>query len=136
MGEGVTFVRARAFWDHPNIIEVICHANVEKIEECAFYNCPSLRRVIMLGVKLVEAYAFWQCEALTVVECDKLEIIGVWAFSRCHILTSINLPSARIVRSAFAHCAALTCVKFGNTLERIVKGHSVTAILLSESPSH
>lgn len=33
MGEDVTFVRAQAFERHPNIIEVVCHDNVEKIEE-------------------------------------------------------------------------------------------------------
>ena len=119
VGEGVTFVRARAFCDHPNIVEVFCHDKVEKIEDMAFYGCPNLRQVIMPGVKEVEEMAFQYCPALRDVECGMLEIIGQFAFSRCHKLTSINLPSARIVGSAFAHCAALTCVKFGNTLERM-----------------
>ena len=49
VAEDVTFVRARAFWHHPNIVEVICHENVEKIEVEAFEDCPSLKRVIMPG---------------------------------------------------------------------------------------
>ena len=50
----VRVVRRYAFFRHPNIvIEVICHEDVETIEADAFCNCPSLKRVIMPGVKLV-----------------------------------------------------------------------------------
>ena len=59
--EDVTVIIARAFWGHPNIVEVICHNKVEKIEREAFNECPRLRRVIMPGVKLVEAEAFYEC---------------------------------------------------------------------------
>ena len=34
--EFTTVVRMRAFYKHPNIIEVICHDKVGKIEEKAF----------------------------------------------------------------------------------------------------
>ena len=40
---GCLFVRARAFFQQRNIVEVICHENVEKIEAEAFQNCPKLR---------------------------------------------------------------------------------------------
>eukprot|EP00573_Skeletonema_grethae_P001940 CAMPEP_0201689684 /NCGR_PEP_ID=MMETSP0578-20130828/3240_1 /ASSEMBLY_ACC=CAM_ASM_000663 /TAXON_ID=267565 /ORGANISM="Skeletonema grethea, Strain CCMP 1804" /LENGTH=78 /DNA_ID=CAMNT_0048174405 /DNA_START=42 /DNA_END=274 /DNA_ORIENTATION=- len=49
----VKTIRGRAFQWHQNIVEVICHDKVEKIEEEAFSGCPSLRRVIMRGVKIV-----------------------------------------------------------------------------------
>ena len=98
VGEDFTFIRVGAFANHPNIVEVICHDNVEKIEKRAFYGCRSLRRVIMPGVKIVEWYAFLGCEALTDVECDKLEIIGEGAFFRCKSLRTINLLNARIVK--------------------------------------
>eukprot|EP00573_Skeletonema_grethae_P009625 CAMPEP_0201692940 /NCGR_PEP_ID=MMETSP0578-20130828/5700_1 /ASSEMBLY_ACC=CAM_ASM_000663 /TAXON_ID=267565 /ORGANISM="Skeletonema grethea, Strain CCMP 1804" /LENGTH=318 /DNA_ID=CAMNT_0048178397 /DNA_START=24 /DNA_END=980 /DNA_ORIENTATION=- len=112
-------IRARTFYNHPNIIEVVCHDEVEKIEEYAFCRCPSLRRVIMRGVKIVEGRAFDGCLALTDVECGKLEIIGVSAFCCCISLRSINLPSVRIVGyRAFGGCRALTAAKFGNELER------------------
>ena len=107
-----------AFRNHPNIVEVICDEDVEKIEQLAFYLCRSLRRVVMRGVKFVEQKAFWGCFALTEVECDKLEIIGNGAFVCCDSLRMINLPSARIVKSqVFAGCRVLTDVKFGNKLE-------------------
>jgi len=118
--ESVTVIRARAFRMHRNIVEVICHDNVEKMKESAFYKCRSLKRVIMPGVTIVEADAFWCCEALTDVECGKLEIIRKGAFAACLSLRSINLPSARIVEeNAFDYCEALTDVKFGCKLERI-----------------
>ena len=70
VAEDVTFVRARAFAMHPNIVEVICHDNVEKIEVEAFEDCSSLKRVIMPGVIEVERYAFYSSAALTDVECN------------------------------------------------------------------
>ena len=115
-----TLVRAHAFLRHPNIVEVICHDKVKRIEECAFFECPRLRRVIMPGVKIIEEDAFFDCGALTDVECDKLEIIKEGAFKECESLRSINLPSAKIVEQfAFSRCKALTDVKFGSKLERI-----------------
>ena len=114
-----TFVRGRAFWKHPNIIEVICHHRVEKIEEWAFYYCPNLRRVIMPGVKIFEYGAFCNCKALTDVECGKLEVMKERALFGCKSSRGVNLPSARIVEyAAFDGCSALTDVKFGSKLER------------------
>ena len=109
-----------AFREHENIVEVVCHGDVEKIEQMAFYYCPNLRRVIMPGVKIVERGAFLCCHALTDVECGKLEMIGASAFCQCRSLRSINLLSVRIVeRHAFENCRELVHVKFGNKMERI-----------------
>ena len=120
VGEDVTFVRERAFRNHPNIVEVICHEKVEKIEFWAFDCCPNLRRVIMPGVKIVGESAFEGCRALTDMKFDKLEIIEIEAFCSCYSLMSINLPTARIVEgAAFQYCTALTDVKFGSKLEII-----------------
>ncbi len=120
VAESCTFVRAWAFYEHPNIVEIICHKGVKKIESWAFQSCPNLRRVIMPGVKIVEQQAFDDCRALTDVECGKLEIIGEDAFSDCESLRNINLPSVRIVAYyAFNGCKALTDAKFSSKLERI-----------------
>eukprot|EP00984_Skeletonema_dohrnii_P007985 scaffold2944_cov155-Skeletonema_dohrnii-CCMP3373.AAC.2 len=103
------FVRARivpanAFEDHPSIVEVICHEDVEKIEQNAFEGCPNLRRVIMPGVKVLERGAFIE-----------------WAFGGCEYLTSIDLPSVRVIEKyAFDGCKwNLVYVKFGYNLEKI-----------------
>ena len=120
VAEGVTFVRANAFDQHPNIIELICHDKVGKIEIRAFRGCPRLRMVIMPNVKVIEEGAFCGCRALSHVECGMLEMIGQQAFCDCQSLESINLPSARIVECwAFCQCFALTNVKFGNKLESL-----------------
>eukprot|EP00956_Cyclotella_meneghiniana_P021841 scaffold40426_cov21-Cyclotella_meneghiniana.AAC.1 len=97
VANNVTFVRPRAFYRHPNIVEVICHEFVEEIGACAFARCPSLRLVIIRGVKIAERRAFYNCRALTVAMCGKLELIGEGAFSGCKSLRSINLPSVRVV---------------------------------------
>jgi hypothetical protein len=114
-----TFVHREAFSNHPNIVEVIFHEGVERIERAAFGCCPNLRRVIMPGVKIVERWAFDSCKALTDVECGKLEVIEEMAFIACESLGSINLRSAITVEEgAFGRCRALTDVKFGSKLQR------------------
>ena len=120
VAEDCTFVHAGAFRRHPSVIEVICHENVELVEEYAFNKCHSLRRVIMPGVKIVEGCAFEDCEALVDVECGKLEIIEGSVFHGCSSLRSINLPSARIVgEHAFSDCSSVTEAHFGRNLETI-----------------
>ena len=120
IAKDLKFVPAQAFRNHPNIVEVICHDGVEKIEQWAFRNCLTLLRVIMPGVKEVEKEAFYFCEALTCIECGKLEIIGESGFGYCKSLSSIDLPSIRIVeRYAFDDCRHLTNVNFGKDLESI-----------------
>ena len=118
-----TFVRANSFRGHRNIVELVCHVYVEKIERHAFNNCPSLRRVIMPGVKIVEPGAFNRCTALTDVQCGMLKIVAYEAFRHCESLGSINLPSAtNVEQEAFDGCRALTDAKFGRCLERIESG--------------
>ena len=113
------YIPQGAFYEHPNIIEAICHDRIEKIEDGAFASCPSLRRVIMPGVKIVERAVFIQCTALEDVECNMLEVIKHGAFARCYSLRSINLPSARIIEQQALAVTALTDVTFGNNLERL-----------------
>ena len=120
IAKALKFVPRRAFKEHPNIEEVICHDGVVKIEEAAFSRCPRLRRVIMPGVKEVENYAFNECESLTHIECGKLERIRAGVFRCCESLRSIDLPSIKIVeRFVFHGCADLTSVNFGKVLVSI-----------------
>ena len=121
--KALKFVPARAFEDHPNIQEVICHDGVVKIESGAFRNCPSLQRLIMPEVKVIEERAFNVCTALTYVECGKLVRIGAGAFSNCRSLSSIDLPSIKIVENwAFDECTNLINAKFGKDLESFGEG--------------
>ena len=89
--ESVTVILRRAFYEHPNIVELICHDRVEKIEAGAFSGCVKLMRVVMPGVKVVDRYeTFSGCSALTDVECGKLEIIGELTFGYCESLRRIS----------------------------------------------
>ena len=109
-------VPAGSFAGHPNIQEVVCHDGVLKIEQEAFYNCISLRRVIMPGVKEVEREAFCSCWLLNYIEWPKLEIIHEWAFGGCS-LSGIDLPSIiEIGHQAFDGCTNVTSVKLGEDL--------------------
>eukprot|EP00984_Skeletonema_dohrnii_P006907 scaffold2462_cov120-Skeletonema_dohrnii-CCMP3373.AAC.12 len=122
--ESLIAIPRHAFEDNNrNITEVICDVGVETIEGEALYECESLRRLIMPGVRVVKDQAFEECEALTDVACGKLEIIGWAAFGSCYSLRSINLPSIKIIKGyAFGWCEALADITFGNELERIEKG--------------
>ncbi len=123
------FVHARvipglAFAYHPNIVEVVCHEDIEKIKIYTFSGCTSWRRVIMPGVEVVEDGAFGSCRALTHVECGKLEIIRYAAFLNCKSLRSIDLTSAAVVeRRAFCGCEDLRDAKFSSKLE-IIEGEA------------
>ena len=116
----VTKIPDGLFYEHPNIIELICHDGVIKIEYEAFKGCPRLKRVIMNSVEDVEDEAFDCCRALEYVECANLDFIGRFAFNGCTALSSINLPSANTVSiCAFSECPGLVDAKFGRKLKGI-----------------
>ncbi len=118
--KALKFVPRRAFFMHPNIQELICHDGVEMIGREAFCFCPSLRRVLMPGVKEIKKGAFVSCRALSYIECGKLERIGGAAFLDCTSLSSVDLPSVRIVEGgAFTACENLINAKFGKELESV-----------------
>ena len=60
--ESITVIPSELFLEHPNIIELICHFGVKKIERKAFRDCPRLKRLIMPGVEEIEWYLSYGCE--------------------------------------------------------------------------
>ena len=96
------------------------HDGVEMIEQYAFYQCTSLRRIKLAGVRIIEAYAFYNCTALVDVEFgDKLETIGEYAFADT-ALRIIKLPKVRVIGNyAFIGCEQLTEVELSKDLETI-----------------
>jgi hypothetical protein len=101
-------------------MSVELHDGVEIIEEWAFYDCRSLRRIKLTGVRVIEYSAFFYCTALEDVEFgDKLETIGRSSFL-CTSLKNIELPKVRVIENAaFGHCNQLTEVKMSEDLETI-----------------
>ncbi len=127
----VRVVSAATFSHHPNIVEVVCHEDVEEIEVYAFECCPSLTRAIMPGVLIVEDGAFSNCEALMYVECGKLVFIRTEAFRKCKSLRSIDLSSVAVAENgAFIGCEGLRDAKFSSELDRIEGGafHECTSL--------
>ncbi len=125
IAENVDTIPAMTFLDCIQLIEVVGHEKLKKIERSAFYECTSLRSVTkMTCVIEIGEYAFNNCSALSELEFDKLEIIGHGAFDHCKSLKSINMTSARrVCFGAFDGCDALTDVVFGQDLE-IIEGYA------------
>eukprot|EP00985_Skeletonema_marinoi_P024895 scaffold17763_cov79-Skeletonema_marinoi.AAC.1 len=98
--KSVNVIPANAFNGYPNLEELDCDVGVEKIEAWALSQCPSLRRVIMPGVRVVEEH-----HALI----QTLQIFEE------------HQPAIRQGRrgACFHFLLSLTEVKFGDQLERI-----------------
>jgi hypothetical protein len=120
IAENVDTIAEGAFYDC-ELIEVVGHNRLKKIEREAFSGCWCLRWVKqMTGLIEIEEHAFDCCTALSDIDFTKLEIIGYGAFIDCESLKSINMPSIkRIGEYAFRQCDALTDLVFGTDLERI-----------------
>ena len=118
--KSIKVIPPRTFYEHPNIVEVICHDNMESIEEYAFCKCLSLLRVRLLGAKDVKHNVFDGCLNLMYVECDNVERIWGCAFRNCQSLSSMDMPSAKTIdRTVFDFCKEMAHVKFGNNLEQL-----------------
>jgi hypothetical protein len=121
IAEDVDTIPERTFQHCNQLIEVVGHNRLRKIEQYAFHECPCLSSVSkMTGVIEIEDFAFYHCYRLRELEFDKLEIIGYYAIFYCNSLRSIKMPSIRRVGGyAFAKCYALRDAVFGKDLERI-----------------
>eukprot|EP00984_Skeletonema_dohrnii_P031086 scaffold23162_cov72-Skeletonema_dohrnii-CCMP3373.AAC.1 len=117
----VNIIPARAFAGREQLVSVETHAGIEKIEEDAFSNCISLRKINLIGVREIEWEAFCDCRSLTNIEFgDELDRIGESAFHGCRSLRKIKLSSVRTIEpEAFTCCGQLADVEFGCNLERI-----------------
>ena len=119
--ESIDTIPRGAFYGCGELIEVVGHNKLKKVEKYAFYYCNRLRRVTKMGgVKEIEYHAFFHCVSLTNLEFDKLEIIGGSVFPFCKSLRSINMTSVtRVGEHAFQGCEQLSEATFGEDLERI-----------------
>ena len=103
--------------------EVIIGDNVTTIGYRAFYDCGSLTSVtIGDSVTTIGDYAFGNCNSLTSVTIpDSVTTIGEWAFYDCYNLTSVTIPDSvtTIGANAFHECYSLTSVTIGNSVTTI-----------------
>jgi hypothetical protein len=121
--ESVDKIDDDAFRGNPNLKSVVCHDGVLKVGKVAFYNCSSLQRIKMPGVKIIEQSAFYRCTSLTHVEFgDKLETVGDRALMDCKSLKWIKLPIVMTIgKGAFAN-SGIEELELGEELETIGSG--------------
>ncbi|MCH5158186.1 MAG: leucine-rich repeat protein [Clostridiales bacterium] len=102
---------------NPFIEEVIVPNGVEEIRKYAFYNCPNLRKVTLLGeVKFIREYAFYADSKLEEINIGLAYSIGERAFYGCSSLTEVDLTRAYAIgKSAFQNCTSLIGTKKDGT---------------------
>ena len=135
--EGVTKIKAYAFYDCESLRSITIPDSVTEIGESAFDGCESLtsitipdsvttigssafmncRSLISItipdSVTTIEGYAFGECDSLTSITIsDSVTYIGKFAFEYCESLTSITIPDSvtTIGMGAFFSCSRLTNV--------------------------
>ena len=102
---GITAIPSRLFYsvhsgEEPGETGLECIAipeTVEKIGDCAFYNCDKLSEIALPeGIREIESYAFSQCKSLTSIRLPStLKYLYRCAFSECTSLQRVeNIPEA------------------------------------------
>ena len=86
--EGIHDIGQMAFYELPNLREVVLPASIVEIRNYAFKNCKGLTTINLDGVDFIREGAFYGCSALENVTFAKNVVIEDWAFSR----TDITLP--------------------------------------------
>ena len=78
----IKVIRAKALYGQTRLTTAILNDGLEVIEEQAFYECRSLRKILFPpSVKAIKDYAFEDCSGLrTAILNDGLEEIGFGAF--------------------------------------------------------
>ena len=86
--EGINDIGQMAFYELPNLTEVVLPESAVEIRNYAFKNCTSLTTINLEVVDIICEGAFYGCSALEDVTFAEGVIIGDFAFSR----TNIELP--------------------------------------------
>ena len=86
--EGIHDIGQMAFYELPNLREVVLPESIVEIRNYAFKNCKSLTTINLEGVDFIREGAFYGCSALENVTFAKNVVIEDWAFSG----TNITLP--------------------------------------------
>ena len=127
IGSGVTSIGNCAFYNCPNVKKVTIPGSVKKIGDSAFYQCIALDNLtIPYGVTEIQCSAFEQCEGLTgtLTIPNSVTSMGKYAFSYCKGLTGVTLSNSltTIGESAFYCCRQLANVTIPNSMTSISNG--------------
>ena len=84
--EGVNDIGQMAFYQLPNLEEVVLPDSAIEIREYAFKNCAKLTTINLEVVEFIREGAFYGCSALKDVTFAEGVVIEDWAFSRTSII--------------------------------------------------
>ena len=88
INEGIHDIGQMAFYELPNLVEVVLPESAVEIRNYAFKNCKSLTTINLEVVEVICEGAFYGCSALENVSFAEGITIGEWAFSH----TPVVLP--------------------------------------------
>ncbi len=83
--EGVSDLGQMAFYELPNLTEVVLADSVTEIRNYTFKNCASLTTINLEVVEIICEGAFYGCSALENVTFADGVVIGDWAFSHTNV---------------------------------------------------
>ena len=86
--EGIHDIGQMAFYELPNLTEVVLPESTVEIREYTFKNCKALTTINLEVVEFIREGAFYGCSALENVKFAEDVVIEDWAFSR----TGVILP--------------------------------------------
>ena len=88
INEGINDIGQMAFYELPNLVEVVLPDSAVEIREYAFKNCKSLTTINLEVVEVIGEGAFYGCSALENITFAEGVTIGEWAFTK----TPVALP--------------------------------------------
>ena len=141
VGEGITSLRQRAFWDFTVLTDVTLPSTLKKIGTRAFSGCTALEAIALPeGLESIPEHCFSSCRNLKVVNIPStVTEIGMYAFRDCHGLTAVNIPGTvrEIGTYAFNGCTGLTELTLNEGLEHIANcvfsGTAIESVVLPDS---
>ena len=80
--EGVNGIGQMAFYELPNLTEVVLSGTVDEICGYAFKNCGKLTTINMENVQFIRQGAFYGCTALEEIILSEDAVVEDWAFSK------------------------------------------------------
>ena len=120
---GIVNIGESAFYNCDSLKKVVIPTTVTEIGGGAFVNCTGLTKIeIPDSVRRIGSCAFQGCNGLTtVIIPDYLEKIEGSLFLGCHRLTNINIPDSvvDIEEGAFIACVSLTSIEIPKSVLNI-----------------
>ena len=82
IGEGIHDIGQMAFYELPNLTEVVLPDSAVEIRNYAFKNCPKLTTINLEVVEYIREGAFYGCAALENITLTEGTVVEDWAFTR------------------------------------------------------